>query len=179
MIKRIFITGISPLSLSGVGSAFNVARNLSFHRELAGLCGLTSSDLEAALREIREADKHDDDDEYEYDEDDKHDKNDEDDKPDKHKHLSEMTKCFNGYHFCNYEKVETVYNTETCLAYLQSVIDGGNEETKDPPNSEIAEEFLKKFATSSSVIEDFETALKRKNGGFAPLKYDELSGCPN
>ena len=70
-IRRVFITGISPLSLSGIGSAFNVARNLSFHQDLAGLCGLTSSDLEAALKEIGEDDKH----------------------------LSEMTKCFNGYHF--------------------------------------------------------------------------------
>ena len=45
---------------------------------------------------------------------------------DKHnEHLSKMTKSFNGYHFCRNKKVETVYNTETCLAYLQSVVDGG------------------------------------------------------
>src|SRR2546423_13011614 len=50
-IRKVFITGISPLSLSGVGSAFNVARNLSFHQNLAGLCGLTYSDLKAALKE--------------------------------------------------------------------------------------------------------------------------------
>ena len=104
-IRKVFITGISPLSLSGIGSAFNVARNLSFHQDLAGLCGLTSSDLEAALKEIGEDDKH----------------------------LSEMTKCFNGYHFCSMKRVETFYNTETCLAYLQSVVDGGDEETRDPP----------------------------------------------
>src|SRR5256714_14574627 len=54
IIRRIFITGISPLSLSSLGSAFNVTRNLSFHRDLAGLCGLTHSDLEDALKLISE-----------------------------------------------------------------------------------------------------------------------------
>ena len=129
-----------------------MARNLSFHQDLAGLCGLTSSDLETALKEIARTTES------------KHDK-----------HLSEMTKCFNGYHFCRNKKVETVYNTETCLAYLQSIVDGGDEETEDPPNSEVAERFLEKFATSASVIADFEKALQcDKNGNFVPLEYDEL-----
>ena len=155
-IEKVFITGISPLSLSGIGSAFNIARNVSFHPHLAGLCGLTSSDLKKVLEKIYE--------------DDKHDKHDEDDEPDKH--LSEMTKCFNGYHFCRKTRVETVYNTETCLAYLQSIIDGGDLETKDPPNSEVAEKFLEKFATSASVIADFEKALEcDKDENFVPLEY--------
>jgi len=137
IIRRIFITGISPLSLSSLGSAFNVARNLSFHQDLAGLCGLTSSDLEAALKEIGEDDKH----------------------------LSEMTKYFNGYHFCRNKTVETVYNTETCLAYLQSIVDGGDLETHDPANSEVSEQFLRRFAASAPVIRDFEKE------GFTPIKY--------
>jgi hypothetical protein len=149
-IKRVFITGISPLSLSGTSSAFNVARNLSFHPRLAGLCGLTSSDLEKALEEICKHDKHD-------------------------KHLSEMTKFFNGYHFCRNKKVETVYNTETCLAYLQSIINGGDLRTRNPTNSEVAEEFLQKFATSASTITDFEKALQcDKNDNFVPLGYELL-----
>ena len=89
---------------------------------LAGLCALTCSDLEATLKEIGEDDKHD-----------KDDKDDEDDKREKHsKRLSEMTKFFNGYHFCRKKMVETVYNTETCLEYLQSIVDGGDEESEDP-----------------------------------------------
>jgi hypothetical protein len=158
-IEKVFITGISPLSLSSIGSAFNIARNVSFHQDLAGLCGLTFSDLEATLKEIGE--------------DHKYDKHDEDDKPDKH--LSEMTKCFNGYHFCRKTGVETVYNTETCLAYLQSIVDRGYKETKNPPNSEVSSKFLQKFATSASAIADFEKALEYdKNGDFAPLEYDQL-----
>jgi hypothetical protein len=149
-MERAFITGISPLSLSGYGSAFNVATNVSFHQNLAGLCGLTNSDLKDALErickdsEIRE-------------------------------HLQIMTKSFNGYHFCNYKTVETVYNTETCLAYLQSIVSGGKPEAKDPENSEVSREFLEKFTTSAPLITDFETALKRdENGDFVPFEYDEL-----
>ncbi len=74
-------------------------RNLSFNRALSGLCCLTHSDLEDAVKGIyKESESCND-------------------------FLSEMTKSFNGYHFCNDESVETVYNTESCLAYrLSSVI---------------------------------------------------------
>ena len=155
-IQRVFITGISPLSLSGIGSGFNVAIDLSFDPHLAGLCGLTSSDLEKVLEEICKHDKH--------------------NKPKTPgEHLSEMTKSFNGYHFCMHETVETVYNTETCLAYLQSIVSGRKLETRNPPNSEVAEQFLKKFAASASVITDLEKALRcDENGHFVPFKYDEL-----
>jgi len=155
-IQRVFITGISPLSLSGLSSGFNVARNLSFHQDLAGLCGLTSLDLISVLNEIY-----------------KHDKPDKPDNPDKH--LQEMTKSFNGFHFCMHKTVETVYNTETCLAYLQSIVDGSKQETKNPPNSEVAEQFLQRFATSAPVLTDLEKALQcDQNGDFLPLEYDEL-----
>jgi hypothetical protein len=148
IIRRIFITGISPLSLSSLGSAFNVARNLSFDRDLAGLCGLTYSDLEDALKEIYED-------------------------PEAYNGvLSEMTKFFNGYHFCKDETVETVYNTETCLAYLQCRIERKTPETQDPANSEVSEQFLRRFAASAPVIRDFEKALEfDEKEGFTPLEY--------
>src|SRR5439155_11190857 len=116
------LSTISPLSLSGVCSGFNVARNLSFDRDLAGLCGLTYSDLEDALKGIYK------------------------DPEAYNGFLSEMTKFFNGYHFCKDETVETVYNTETCLAYLQRLIERKTPETQDPENSEVSEEFLRRFA---------------------------------
>jgi hypothetical protein len=79
--------------------------------------------------------------------------------------LSEMTKFFNGYHFSRGRIVETVYNTETCLAYLQCLIEGQPPETQNPPNSEVSEQFLKISATSLSVIRDFEKALERDEEG--------------
>jgi len=48
-IERAFVTGISPLSLTGVGS---VARNLSLDEDVAGLCGLTRADIEDTLQKI-------------------------------------------------------------------------------------------------------------------------------
>jgi hypothetical protein len=148
IIRRIFITGISPLSLSSLGSAFNVVRNMSFDRDLARLCGLTYSDLEDALKKIYE------------------------DPEAYNSILSEMTKFFNGYHFCKEETVETVYNTETCLAYLQCRIERKKPETQDPANSEVSEQFLRRFAASAPVIRDFEKALEfDEKEGFTPLEY--------
>ncbi|KIX01367.1 uncharacterized protein Z518_09092 [Rhinocladiella mackenziei CBS 650.93] len=147
-IRRIFITGISPLSLSSLGSAFNVTNNVSFNKNLAGLCGLTSSDLKDALGEIYK------------------------DREDHSGFLSEMTEFFNGYHFCQDKEVETVYNTETCLSYLQSRIEGETPRTRDPQNSEISEQFLRLSAGSASVIKDLQNALKcDEEGNFTPLKY--------
>ena len=71
--------------------------------------------------------------------------------------------------------VGTVYNTETCLAYLQAVVNGKEPQTEDPPNSEVSEQFLKRLATSAPVIIDLEKALQfDKDGNFVPLKYDLL-----
>jgi len=95
-IPRTFITGISPVSLSDIVSGYNIGRNLSFDKDLAGLCGLTRADIEAALKEICGSDL----DTYQ-------------------NHLSTMTEFFNGHHFCDEEKVETIYNTMTCLSFLQ------------------------------------------------------------
>ena len=95
-ISRAFITGISPLSLAGVGSGFNVARDISFDEDVAGLCGLTRKDIEASLKKACGSDIN----AYET-------------------HLSVVTRYYNGYHFCNERTVDTVYNTETCLTYLQ------------------------------------------------------------
>jgi hypothetical protein len=82
--------------LTDIVSGYNIATNLSFDKDLAGLCGLTRKDVDAALKEICGSDLG----AYEY-------------------HLSRMTEFFNGYHFCDEKKVETVYNTKTCLDHLE------------------------------------------------------------
>ena len=110
------------------------------------LCGLTYSDLEDALKGIYK------------------------DPEAYNGFLSEMTKFFNGYHFCKDETVETVYNTETCLAYLQCLIEKVEPETQDPQNSEVSEQFLRRFAASAP--RDFEKALEcDEKGSFTPLAY--------
>ena len=112
------------------------------------LCGLTYSDLEDALMGIYK------------------------DPEAYNGFLSEMTKFFNGYHFCKDETVQTVYNTETCLAYLQCRIERKTPETRDPENSEVSEQFLRRFAVSAPVVRDFEKALVcDEKGSFAPFEY--------
>jgi hypothetical protein len=147
-IRRTFVTGISPLSFSSIGSACNILSNVSFYRSLSGLCGLTSSDVEDALKKVyEEAEK-------------------------RGIVLLEMIESFNGYHFCNSAIVESVFNTETCLAYLQCLIQGETPDAEDPPNSEISEHFLRAFASSAPVIADFEKATKLdEDDEYTPLEY--------
>jgi len=115
-IRRVFITGISPFSLSSLDKLSIWTRNLTFYRDVAGLCGLTYSDLEDALKEIYK------------------------DPEAYNGFLSELTNIFNGYHFCECETVETVYDTETCLEYLQRLIERKTPEARDLENSEVSEQ---------------------------------------
>ena len=147
-IQRVFITGISPLSLSSVGSSFNILSNVSFDKDLSGLCGLIISDVTDALKKVCE------------------------DPTKRDLVLLEMIESFNGYHFCKSEKAESVFNTETCLAYLQRLIQKKTPEMEDPENSEISEHFLRAFASSAPVIADFEKATKLDEfEDYTPLKY--------
>lgn len=98
MIKKIFITGVSPVDLT---NDFNVEKDVSFRDTLSGLCGLNRDDVKAALRILPDVDSVD-------------------------EELSHLTAFVNGYHFCYYNKVDTVFNTTTCLEYLQ-VSDNGPE----------------------------------------------------
>ena len=101
-IEKIFITGVSPLCLADNTSGFNISMNVSFRETFAGFCGLTQADIRAALEAIyrnkgmpepgaREKVE---------------------------KCLAELTKYANGFHFCRAYRVEPVFNTNTCLGYL-------------------------------------------------------------
>ena len=115
-IEKVFVTGIAPLFLGGLGSGFNVATDVSSDEDMAGLCGLTRADIEAALEALCGSDN----DAYK-------------------KHLQDMTTYLNGYHFCNQKTLESIYNTETCLAYLQRLKQGKIPEARDPANSEVSQ----------------------------------------
>ena len=49
-IKEYFLTEISPLLLPNNTCGFNIAVNVSFKKELAGLSGLTHTDVDVALK---------------------------------------------------------------------------------------------------------------------------------
>lgn len=94
-IQKCFITGISPLTLVDNTSGFNIAVNMSFEEELAGLCGLNRADIVAALEKICATEA------------------------DISRHVETLSKYANGYHFCHDCKIEPVFNTDTSLEYLQ------------------------------------------------------------
>jgi hypothetical protein len=93
-IKKVYITGVTPLVLSDLISGANDQENISFDPQISTICGLTRSDVLGALRVICNNEE------------------------EVQKHLKELEKHTNGYHFCQERSVEPVFNTQTALSYL-------------------------------------------------------------
>lgn len=108
-IQKAFITDTVPLAFAHTGGRFDVATNLASNEDVAGLCGLTRADIEAALEKLCGSDI----DAYK-------------------KHLQDMTTYLKEDHFCNQKTLETIYNTDMCLAYLQRLIQGTIPEARHP-----------------------------------------------
>ena len=53
-VERIFITGVSPLTLSDVTSGFNIARNLSIKNQFNYVAGFSESEVREMLKYYRE-----------------------------------------------------------------------------------------------------------------------------
>ncbi|PUU82635.1 hypothetical protein B9Z19DRAFT_1120395 [Tuber borchii] len=126
-IQKCFITGIFPLSLANNTSSFNIAVNLSFKNNFAGLCGLTRADIEDALQTICPS------------------------KKSVSTHLEQLTRYAHGYHFCRYSKTEPVFNTDTSLEYLQAVLTGEELDIANPPDSKVSQRFLNICASSPDL----------------------------
>ena len=95
-IQKVYITGVTPLLLSDLISGANDQENISLSPRMSTICGLTESDVLGALKIICK-----------------------DDKEEIQKHLGELKRHANGYHFCDHRKVDPVFNTQTALQYLQ------------------------------------------------------------
>jgi len=98
-MRKIFMTGIAPLLLSGNMYGFNIGQNISFEPRFATVCGLTKDDVVATLRLFCKGDEE-----------------------KVQKHLVELQKYANGYHFCDKESVPKVFNPETVMWYLDVII---------------------------------------------------------
>ncbi|RPA90217.1 DUF1703-domain-containing protein [Choiromyces venosus 120613-1] len=140
-IRKCFITGISPLSLADITSGFNISVNISFKKEVAGLCGVSRADVQGALKKICQS------------------------KADVKSHLDRLTRYANGYHFCRYEKSEPVFNTDTSLEYLQAVLTGEDFDIASPPNSEVSPRFLEICASSPAAVTHIQNALNPSPDG--------------
>jgi hypothetical protein len=93
-IKKVYITGVTPLLMSDPISGANDQENISLSPRISTICGLTRSDVLGALRVICNEE-------------------------DVQKHLRELEYYTNGYHFCQERSVERVFNTQTALSYLE------------------------------------------------------------
>ncbi|KAK5822985.1 hypothetical protein F5H01DRAFT_401412 [Linnemannia elongata] len=134
-IAKCFITGVSPLSMANHTSGFNVATYVSWWEELSGLCGLTEEDVHAALNLLSVSKS-----EIEI-----------------QRHFDIMKANYNGYMFAPPSKVQQVFNTNTCLEYLQSLMRGVPINPSAVSNSEVSESALQILAASpvaSSIISD-------------------------
>ena len=94
-IKKVYITGVTPLLLSGLTSGANDHENISFSPQFSTICGLTRPDVLGALEVICNNEK------------------------EVQKCLRELEYQANGYHFCQQRSVQRVFNTQTALSYLQ------------------------------------------------------------
>jgi hypothetical protein len=94
-IKKVYITGVTPLLLSDLISGGNDQENISFSSQISTICGLTQSDVLEALRIICNNEE------------------------EVQKHFKELKQHANGYHFCDERRVDPVFNTQTALSYLQ------------------------------------------------------------
>ena len=95
-IEKCFITGVLPVSMADVTSGFNIAMNVSDESNLAGLCGLSYGDVCSALKLCCSNTN-----------------------GDVEKHFRIMMHHYNGYCFSPYGAAQSVFNTNTCLEYLQ------------------------------------------------------------
>jgi hypothetical protein len=94
-IIKVYTTGITPLLLSDFFSGANNQHNISFEPEFSAICGLTQSDVLGALRIMCNNEEK------------------------VQKHLRELGHYANGYHFCQEQSVDRVFNTQTALSYLE------------------------------------------------------------
>jgi hypothetical protein len=158
-IEKCFITGVSPLSMADHTSGFNIATNVTFKRELSGLCGLSHDDVKASLGlwEMNLASE-----------------------VDVIEHLEIMMTNFDGYRFNRFAAVEPVFNTNTCLDYLQRLktMDWTTDPT-NPSNSEVSERTLQVLAASPvaiGIIEEASKLLSSFESKNQPvrIRYEEL-----
>ena len=54
-LERVFITGVSPVAMSDVTSAYNVVKNISLNSKLNDLCGFREAEIAASLKHIAAA----------------------------------------------------------------------------------------------------------------------------
>ena len=95
-LERLFVTGVSPVTLDDVTSGFNIGRNVSLHPDFNELLGFTEPEVLALLRTYRDHGVF---------------------SQDIDAALRTMREWYNGYRFARSTETD-VYNTDMVLYYL-------------------------------------------------------------
>ncbi len=100
VIDKVFITGVTSVSLDSISSGFNIATNLSDKPAFASMFGFTSDELLTLINKTVDLEKY---------------------GHTAQEILSRMKDLYNGYRFSRKSEV-TVFNPSMCLDYLQEIV---------------------------------------------------------
>ena len=103
-LERLFITGVSPVTMDDVTSGFNIGANVSLSPEFNELLGFTEAEVRGLLERYRELGAFD---------------------QDVDEALDVMREWYGGYRFAE-EAETTLYNTDMVLYYLKHSVPNGH-----------------------------------------------------
>jgi hypothetical protein len=122
-VKRIFMTGVCPITLDSLTSGFNITTNMTLRPPLHDSMGFTSDEARRLIKETLS----------------EHDVDCED-------LLDKMTSLYNGYCFCHYAK-NKLFNSDMVLYYLQAYLDFGM-----PPKKTFDPNILSDYSKLQSLV---------------------------
>ncbi len=98
-IARIFITGVTTISLDSLSSGFNIQRNISYKKKFASMFGFTEGELKELIPQVVDLEKYG----HTVDE-----------------VFNRMDTLYNGYYFSPFSS-QSVFNSSMCLYYLGEI----------------------------------------------------------
>jgi hypothetical protein len=144
-LARLFITGVSPITLDDVTSGFNIGTNISLEPEFNALLGFTHAELERLLADFGQ---------------------------DFDAHRAIMDDWYNHYHF-HKSRREAVVNSDMALYYLRALV-RRNEPPDDLIDHNVRIDYskLRHLVQLDRQLADRETlqASARLNGNFSRLR---------
>ncbi len=143
-IERLFMTGVSPITLDDVTSGFNMADNISLDPEFAELTGFTEAEVGKMLATYRDAGVFD---------------------QDVDAALDTMREWYDGYRFSE-DSVASVYNSDMVLYYLRKSIPNGS-----PPRELIDQNVRIDYGKLRHLMLVSRQGPKRLNGNFDLLRH--------
>lgn len=106
LVSKIFITGVTTISLDSLTSGFSIAEDITHRHEFADMFGFTQQELSTLIQESL--------------------KNNDKLSMDEKEIFARMKDCYNGYRFSEDSDI-TVFNSEACVYYLRAMQQQGKE----------------------------------------------------